>query len=302
MSGASETTVGIAGLGLIGTAVAGRLAAAGFGLIGYDVDPGKRAGFAARGAVATDLADLWRRADRVVVAVFDTAQVAEVLAAADVDRPRTAIVMTTCDPARLAAIGEAVAAEGVAVIEAPISGSSGQLAGGTATILAAGAADAVAAQADLFAAIAGRTIEVGKLGDGNRTKLAINLVLGLNRAALAEGLVLAERLGLDPAAFLEAAKGSAAYSQVMDIKGGMMVEGRFAPQGRIVQSAKDFALIAAAGGERLPFAALYRTLMAEAIAAGDGDLDNAAVIRAIRRRVADEHGTDGAAAGPIDLP
>ncbi|MBH0238812.1 NAD(P)-dependent oxidoreductase [Methylobrevis albus] len=297
MSGAPEGTVGIAGLGLIGTAVAGRLTAAGFTLIGYDVDPAKRAAFAERGAVATDLADLWRRSGRVVVAVFDTAQVAEVLAAAGAAGPRTAVVMTTCDPDRIADIGAAATAAGTAVVEAPISGSSGQLAGGTATILAAGAPDAVAAQADLFAAIAGRTIEVGRLGDGNRTKLAINLVLGLNRAALAEGLVLAERLGLDPAAFLEAAKGSAAYSQVMDIKGGMMVEGRFAPQGRIVQSAKDFALIAATGGDRLPFAALYGTLMAEAIAAGDGDLDNAAVIRAIRRRVGGEDGTEARGGG-----
>ncbi|HEX2257023.1 MAG TPA: NAD-binding protein, partial [Afifellaceae bacterium] len=92
---------------------------------------------------------------------------------------------------------------------------------------------------------------MGAPGAGGRTKLAVNLILGLNRAALAEGLVFAERLGLSPARFLEVARRSAAYSQVMDIKGGKMIAGDFTPQGRIAQSLKDFTLIlesAAAAG------------------------------------------------------
>jgi 3-hydroxyisobutyrate dehydrogenase len=74
---------------------------------------------------------------------------------------------------------------------------------------------------------------VGKIGDGGRAKLAINLILGLNRLALAEGLVFASRLGLDPAAFLQVARVSAAASQVMDTKGPKMVAGDFAPEGRV---------------------------------------------------------------------
>src|SRR5215472_17444757 len=71
---------------------------------------------------------------------------------------------------------------------------------------------------DVFDALFVRRFHVGKVGDGGRAKLAVNLILGLNRLALAEGLVFAERLGLDPAAFLDVARGSAAYSQVMDTK------------------------------------------------------------------------------------
>ena len=97
-----------------------------------------------------------------------------------------------------------------------------------------------------------RRFHIGKAGDGGRAKLAINLILGLNRMALAEGLVFASRLGLDAKAFLEVAKASAAYSQVMDIKGGKMVEREFKPEGFVHQSLKDFTLMQeqAAGSAR----------------------------------------------------
>ena len=72
---------------------------------------------------------------------------------------------------------------------------------------------------------------MGAAGNGGRAKLAINHMLGLNRLVLAEGLVFAERLGLEPAAFLDVARQSAAYSQVMDIKGPKMVSGDYSAAG-----------------------------------------------------------------------
>src|SRR5438132_436635 len=83
---------------------------------------------------------------------------------------------------------------------------------------------------------------MGAAGNGGRAKLAINHLLGLNRLVLAEGLVFAERLGLEPKRFLDVARQSAAYSQVMDIKGPKMVSGDYTPQGFIHQSLKDFRL------------------------------------------------------------
>src|SRR6185369_14028192 len=93
--------------------------------------------------------------------------------------------------------------------------------------------------APIFDALFARRFIVGKIGDGGRAKLAVNLILGLNRLALAEGLVFAERLGLDPAAFLPVAQGSASYSQVMDTKGLKMIHGDFSPEGRAKQTLKD---------------------------------------------------------------
>ena len=141
---------------------------------------------------------------------------------------------------------------------------------------------------DVIAAITPRWRHVGATGNGGRTKLAINLILGINRAALAEGLVLAERMGLAPDSFLEAARESAAYSQVMDIKGGKMISGDFSPQGYVTQSLKDFSLMldqARRLGQRLPLGETYAALMEGCVAAGEGGFDNSAVIREIRRRI-----------------
>lgn len=148
-----------------------------------------------------------------------------------------------------------------------------------------------AAGLDVFEAVADAISphrrRVGGIGDGNRTKLAINCVLGLNRAAIAEGLVFAQALGLDPETFLETAKTSAARSDVMAAKGPLMVARDFTPLGRITQSQKDFALIrdmaARNGHGHLPMVARYLEMMDNAQSAGEGDLDNSAVFLAIER-------------------
>lgn len=132
-----------------------------------------------------------------------------------------------------------------------------------------------------------RSFHVGKIGDGGRAKLAVNLILGLNRLALAEGLVFAERLGLDPAAFLEVARGSASYSQVMDTKGPKMVRGDFSPEGRARQTLKDVHLMlgqAMALGQRLNMLEVHEDVLQSCVRAGEADMDNSVVIREVRRR------------------
>jgi 3-hydroxyisobutyrate dehydrogenase-like beta-hydroxyacid dehydrogenase len=137
-------------------------------------------------------------------------------------------------------------------------------------------------------AIVPRRHHIGEVGNGSRAKLAVNLILGLNRAALAEGLVFAARLGLDPLRFLEVARGSAAYSQVMDVKGEMMARRQFEdPQSRVDQSLKDFTLMleqARGKGQALPFASLYAQMMEDCVASGEASWDNAAILEAIARR------------------
>ena len=139
----------------------------------------------------------------------------------------------------------------------------------------------------MIEAICPRWHHLGATGNGGRAKLAINLILGVNRAALAEGLVFAERMGLAPEAFLKVARESAAYSQIMDVKGGKMLKGDFSPQGYITQSLKDFSLMleqARRLKQRLPLGETYAELMKGCVAAGEGELDNSAVINEIRRR------------------
>ena len=294
----AKQPVGMIGTGLMGTACAKRLLGAGFDVIGYDVDPSKLEPLTKLGGrPARSIGEIARGCDRVVLAVFNTDQVEQAIEGPQglaASRPAgapplVAICVSTCDPDRIAALAARLPAARVRFVEAPVSGTSDQTARGDALGLVGGDPAAVESVRDVVAAIAPRWRHVGPAGNGGRTKLGINLILGINRAALAEGLVLAERMGLAPERFLEAARDSAAYSQVMDIKGAKMIAGNFTPQGYIAQSLKDFSLMleqARRRGQRLPLGEIYAGLMEGCIAAGEGELDNSAVIREIRRRTA----------------
>jgi len=193
---------------------------------------------------------------------------------------------STCDPDRVAALIGNVAPH-LRIIEAPASGSSVQVRNGDGVGLIGGERDTIDSVADILDALYPKWFFMGAAGNGGRAKLAINHILGLNRLVLAEGLVFAERLGLDAKSFLDVARQSAAYSQVMDIKGGKMVSGDYTPQGFIHQSLKDFRLIlaqAASRDQQMPLAALNATVLEACVKRGEGERDNAAVIEEIRRR------------------
>lgn len=276
--------VGLFGLGLIGNALAGRLHAAGFTVIGHDPDPARMEGF-----VGTPLApaEIWDRAETILIAVFDTSQVEAVLASAPPACTACVIITSTCNPDSIAALPDRCP-PGLRLVEAPISGTSVEVAAGTAVFLLGGEDEALSRAAPVLSQLGRAAHAMGPLGNGSRTKLVLNLILGLNRAALAEGLALAEMLGLAPDSILRVAQDSAAASAVMATKGPLMVADDFRPQGRVTQSAKDFGLIlqlAGAAGRDLPFARTYLDQMQDCIAAGEGDLDNAAIILAIRRAV-----------------
>ena len=292
MQAADVNSIGLVGIGLLGRAIASRLLTAGFSVFGFDVDASKRQTFGASGGTpAETLVEVAQQCATVVVAVFDTDQVEQVV---ECDQAfaagivRTVICMSTCDPDRIAALAPRVAARGIDLLEVPISGTSAQVAQGDGVALVAGDAAVAEAASRVIAAICPRSHYLGAAGSGGRAKLVVNLILGLNRAAVAEGLAFAERLGLDRARLLEVAKGSAAYSQVMDVKGALWAEDRFQPPlSRVDQSFKDFSLICELGrraGQPLPFASLYAGLMQDCIDHGEAAQDNAILINAIRRR------------------
>jgi 3-hydroxyisobutyrate dehydrogenase-like beta-hydroxyacid dehydrogenase len=285
--------VGVIGVGLMGTAITRRLRGAGFNVLGYDVEPGKLAVLAALGGRATStLADVARGCGTVVLCVFNTDQVekvvADLLAARPAGGPPLTVVCTsTVDPDRIAALAAGLPKDRVSFVEAPVSGTSEQTARGDALGLIGGDPKAMAAASDVLDAICPRRHYLGAAGNGGRAKLAINLILDINRAGLAEGLVFAERVGLDPAAFLKVARESAAYSQIMDVKGDKMVAGDFSPHGRIAQTLKDILLTleqAGRRGQRLPLGEVYADLIKGCASHGEAELDNSAVIQELRRR------------------
>jgi 3-hydroxyisobutyrate dehydrogenase-like beta-hydroxyacid dehydrogenase len=247
------------------------------------------------GRAAGSVAEVGRACRRILLSVYDTNQVETVIegagglieAMAAAPGPRIVLCASTCEPERLAALSARVEGQGLALLDTPVSGSSDQLAKGEGVGLLGGDGDALAAVEDVLEAVYPRRFRIGAAGDATKAKLAINLILGLNRAALAEGLVFAERLGLDPAAFFEVARGSAAYSQIMDKKGAKMLRRDFAAQGRVRQSLKDQRLILAAAeraGQALPLVSVHAALLEGCVAHGEAELDNSAVIEEIRRR------------------
>ncbi len=286
-------SVGVVGLGLLGQAFVSRLLGAGFEVVGFDIDRAKNIKLVERGGHPADsVGDLARRCDPIVLAVFSTDQVEDVierelLPAAGDGSAKIVLCASTCDPERIARLAQRVGKRGLRLLETPVSGASGQVARGEGVGLIGGDAEVIRAVEGVLRALFARHFHIGKIGDAGRAKLAINLILGLNRLAMAEGLVFAERLGLDPEAFLNLARSSAAYSQVMDTKGAKMIHGEFAAEGRITQHLKDVDLMleqAQRAKQQLPLAEIHADVLRACVRQGEGDLDNSAVIKEIRRR------------------
>jgi len=283
------TPVGLVGIGLMGEVYAQRLIDAGFSVIGFDVDPARMARLEQIGGRIGTLADVAREGDPIVLAVFDTDQVEDVVERALIPaaRGKIVIVTSTCDPDRIAALAARVATD-LRFLEAPVSGTSAQVRQGDGTGLIGGDARIAQAAAPVLDALFPKRFHIGKAGDGGRAKLAVNLILGLNRLALAEGLVFAARLGLDPSAFLNVARSSAAASQVMDTKGPKMIAGDFTPEGRVRQTLKDTQLMldqAQRAGQKLPLLEIHAEVLEACLRHGEGDQDNSIVIEEIRRRM-----------------
>ena len=285
--------VAIIGLGLMGEVYARRLIDANIPVTGFDIDPARHARLAEIGGQPSNtIAELAGPARCIIVAVFSTEQVEDVverhlLPALGEKSNKIVLCMSTCDPDRVAALAKRVAPRGIRYLDVPVSGTSDQVRRGDGVALIGGDMAIAAAVKDVFDALFARHFHVGRIGDGGRAKLAVNLILGLNRLAVAEGLVFAEKLGLDPAAFLDVARGSASYSQVMETKGPKMVRGDFSPEGRVRQTLKDVHLMldqAQRIGQDLPLLQVHADVLEACIRQGEGECDNSIVINEIRRR------------------
>lgn len=275
-------SVGIIGLGLLGTALAERLLAAGYPTRVYNRTRSKAAPLEAAGARWSD--NPLAECRRVVISLYTTEVVEQVLADLDAEsHPGVLLIDTTTgDPVVTPALGQRLAEHGVDYLEVPISGSSEQTRRGEATALVAGPPAAAARARDLLECLVAKHFAVGGWGNGVRMKLVTNLVLGLNRAALAEGLAFAKAIGLAPAAALEVLLNCPAYSRTMDAKGPKMVAGDFTPQAKLSQHLKDVRIILAEAeraGQALPLSTLHRQLLEQAEALGWGDQDNSAILR-----------------------
>jgi len=287
-----KDTIGLIGIGLVGTALAENLLAAGYEVVGFAPSEASRAKLQRLGGrAAAGCAQVAAEAARVILSLPDSDVVERVVLGPGglLDEPsglRIILDTTTGEPERTEALARRLAERDVQLLDTPISGSSQQIRQRQGVFLVGGERAAYEACLDLITCLSEKYYYLGASGAGARAKLASNLILGLNRLVLAEGLVFAERLGLDLAAFLAMLKTTPAYSCAMDVKGQKMLQGDFAPQSKVNQHHKDLRIIleyADRAGQELPLAALHARLLERLMAAGEGDLDTSAVLLALRR-------------------
>lgn len=283
--------VGVIGFGLLGQAVARRLSADGCAVSVLDVDSAKMDAARNEGFATLDLSASMRF-EALFVAVFSGAEVVNVVEQIVGAWSRQGalppiVCTTTLDPEEVSALATALRAVGTALVEFPISGTSSSVAAGDALGLISGDRAVIDPLLLTLRAVTPNWRYVGEEGAAAKTKLAVNLILELNRSGLAEGLAFAESLGLDLPRFVEVVRASAADSNVIRAKARKMIEQDFNAEGRCSQSLKDVDLmlgLATANGLSLPLLNAQRQLLADSVAAGDGACDSSVVISHLRRR------------------
>ena len=283
-------TVGVIGLGLMGSALAERIIAAGHQVVANDLRADCCQRLAELGGIAKPTAsDVFASARVVVLSLPTSDDVNKVLDSVDRIFPGTRIIDTTTgDPEASARLGQRLAAVKVEYLDATLTGSSQQARAGEVVVTAGGSLEAFHASQWLFRLFARQWFHVGPWGSGATTKLAINLVLGLNRAALAEGLAFGRASGLKLDVLLEILRSGVAYSRAMDHKGPKMIAGDFAAEAKLEQHWKDVRLILEAGqrvGATMPLSHCHEELLADLVRRGFGADDNSCVIRAFDAKV-----------------
>jgi 3-hydroxyisobutyrate dehydrogenase-like beta-hydroxyacid dehydrogenase len=281
-----QKRIGVIGLGLMGTALAERLLAEGYRVAVWNRTPAKAEPLVAQGAEWSDNPLVSSR--RVIISLYTSDIVGQVIEALapGLQKGQILIDTTTGEPAQTAALGRHLNSLGAHYLNSPISGSSEQARRGEATLIVGGEKEAYDACADLWRSLSKGVYYVGSCDSAAKMKLVVNLVLGLNRAALAEGLAFAESIGVEPAAALAVLTGSMAYSRVMEVKGRKMIERDFLVQARLSQHLKDVRMMLKAAqdcGLDLPLSERHCVLLEKAEVCGLGDLDNSAIIEILRR-------------------
>lgn len=273
------------GLGSMGSAMAKRLVEAGHHVIGYDVRAEAVARFAEIGGkAAASAAASARDADVLIVMTVDADQ-ADAVLSETIDATAsnaTTIVMSTCAPARVAAMSKRVGSTSRQFVDAPVSGGVAGATAGTLTIMAA-APDATIRAVEPILRIMGRNLfHIGQTpGQGSAMKIVNQLLCGAHIAVAAEGLAFAERQGIAPARALEILSGSAASSWMLKDRGPRMVSDDPTVTSTVDIFVKDLGLVLEAGRSAkmgLPLAALAHQSFLAASGMGLGAADDSQVI------------------------
>lgn len=283
-------TIGVVGVGLLGTAVAGRLLKAGHRVVGFDTAPDRMRALLGMGGEAAASARAVALASEAVCTLLPTLPSVEAAVlgpdgVAAAGKPGQVLIqMSTISAALTARLAAESRARGLDFLDCPVSGTSGVVARGEGVLFVGGERRVFERWRPLLESMLPRAIYIGAAGQAMVLKLVANLLVALHSVAAAEALHLARRAGLDPAVALEVLAGSAAGSRMLELRGPLMVRGEYPAQMKLDLFMKDLHLIqdaAAAAGAALPLTDTAERLYAAAAGTGHGGEDLAVVLTAL---------------------
>ncbi|MFQ5968273.1 MAG: NAD(P)-dependent oxidoreductase [Acidimicrobiia bacterium] len=278
----------------MGSAYAENLLRAGLEVVGYDVAAGQAKLFEEAGGVAVESSGaVAARSDVVITALpsaiaLEQAVSGEEGLAAEAPPGTVLIEMSTLALATKEGVRDTLEPKGVAVIDAPVSGTGLQATTGEVVIYASGPPDALESVGPIFGILGTETFDLGAFGNGSRMKFLANLLVSVHNLATAEAFVLGTKAGLDAEAILQALSAGVGSSRVLEIRGPMMVSGIYdPPAAKLAMFIKDLGVVsefARSLDVPTPLLDAAHPVYEEAVSAGLGEMDAAALHVLLERR------------------
>lgn len=283
--------VGIVGMGLMGQAFIKNLRETGFEVQGFDVDPARMDDLREKGGEPVETPEAAARGVNFVVASLPTSGVAREAAlgaggiAEGAKEGLYLLDTTTSRPEDSVRLAEDLAERGIRFLDSAVSGTSTMAVEKDLVVIAGGEAEDFDACRAVFAGFSRAAYHMGPVGSGARTKLVINMILAGNRLALAEGLMLGTKVGLEMEALLEVLKDGACFSKTMIDKGPKMIHADYSKQGQVKTSLKDSRLMLEQGrlhGSPMLMTNLWSQVAQMAYERGYGEEDTVAFFEVLR--------------------
>ena len=279
--------IGFVGLGIMGKPMARNLMQAGYALTVYDIVGEPVEELATEGAKpAASSAEVAATTDKIITMLPDSADSERAIlgpnGVLEGAKPGSIVIdMSSISPIVSQKIAAECARQGVAMLDAPVSGGEPGAINGTLAIMVGGPQEVFDQCVDLLRVMGGNVALTGEVGAGNTTKLANQIIVALNITALSEALVLAQKAGVDPEKVFQAIRGGLAGSAVMEAKGPMMLDRNFQAGFRIRLHQKDLRNVLQAAQELnvpLPATALVQQMLGALVNAGESEADHSAIL------------------------
>ena len=284
--------LGFIGLGIMGRPMLNNLLKAGHQVVAYTRNAKVLDASVAGGAQrAVSVRDVAERADIIFTMLPDGPEVEEVVLGkggllGGCEAGNMIVDMSSINPLVSQKIAKACAAKGVDFVDAPVSGGEPKAVDGTLAIMVGASPEAFAKAEPLLKCMGSTVTLTGPVGAGNTTKLANQIMVACNIAAMGEALSLATRCGLDPEVVFNAVKGGLAGSAVLNAKGPMLMARNFKPGFKIQLHQKDLrnALQTAEAKQMfLPLTAMVQQMVLSLMGDGKGELDHSAIATFVER-------------------